>query len=350
MFYSSATVMGQVKADKTKNESAGAKVSESEAKEADQKIVLYLAKSWAKEKEILSLFEKETGKSVSVVRGTAEELRERLKKESEDPQADLFVAPDGEQIFLAKYSDLFEPLLTGTIRSRTADELRDIDNLWVGLTYWVRGIVYVKDLVNPSDLPTYFSLAAPKFKGRIILAAVNSDEISLVATLVKFYGTSAAIDWIKGLVNNLVRPTAGDDKKQILDLASNTGQISIVNSYVLGRMQNSPDRKEKEAAERVGLVFPDQSDFAAHANISAAALVLNAKNKDSAVRLAEFLLSPPAQELLASGDFEFPVNPEAKIPPTMEAWGKFKFQDLDFSFLGAYQNQAEVLMNQGGWK
>ncbi len=62
-------------------------------------------------------------------------------------------------------------------------------------------------------------------------------------------------------------------------------------------------------------IKPLKSTFAnggTHVNVSAAAIAKNAPNKDSAVKLIEYMLGEKAQTLYADGNFEFPVNADVK--------------------------------------
>ena len=85
-------------------------------------------------------------------------------------------------------------------------------------------------------------------------------------------------------------------------------------------------------------------------NVSGVGLVKHAKNKDSAIKFIEFLTSPPAQEMLSAGNYEFPVNPKAQKHPLLESWGTFKTQNVDFSVLGRNNPDAVKFFLEGNWK
>lgn len=134
--------------------------------------------------------------------------------------------------------------------------LRDPDNVWIGLTSRARVIVYAKDRVKPEELSTYEDLAAPKWKGRIVMRPASSlYNISLAASLVEPDGEAATSVWARGVASNFARVAKGNDRDQAKDIASGTGDVSLMNTYYLGHMLESTDEVELNAAKSVGVFF-----------------------------------------------------------------------------------------------
>jgi iron(III) transport system substrate-binding protein len=76
----------------------------------------------------------------------------------------------------------------------------------------------------------------------------------------------------------------------------------------------------------------------------------SAKNKEAAVKLAEFLVSPESQAWYAEVNGEYPVLPGAEVSELLESWGTFKADDLQLSKLGELGPDAVRLMDRAGWK
>jgi iron(III) transport system substrate-binding protein len=55
-------------------------------------------------------------------------------------------------------------------------------------------------------------------------------------------------------------------------VAAGQCDLAIVNTYYLGGLLNSADAKEREAAAKVGLFWPDQQGRGVHINISGAGI------------------------------------------------------------------------------
>jgi iron(III) transport system substrate-binding protein len=62
--------------------------------------------------------------------------------------------------------------------------------------------------------------------------------------------------------------------------------------------------EQKQWGEAIKVVLPTFENGGTHVNISGAALARNAPNRDSAVKLLEFLVSDAAQQEYAAVDFE----------------------------------------------
>ncbi len=318
---------------------------------SEKTVNIYSARHYEADKALYALFEEQTGITVNVVSGKAPELIERIKREGDATQADLFITVDGGVLHTAKEAGILQPITSAAALANVPAGLRDKDGFWVGLTTRARVIVYAKDRVKPEQLSTYEDLADPKWKGRVVVRPSSSlYDQSLIASLITLDGEKETLAWVKGLVANFARPPKGNDRGQAKDIVSGQGDVTLMNTYYIGQMLNSKDPEEVKVAERVGVFFPNQKSTGTHINVSGAALTKHAKNKDNAIRFIEFLTSAPAQEQLSAGNYEFPANPKAKKHPLLESWGDFKVQSIDFSVLGMNNPKAIQLVTEGGWK
>ena len=88
-------------------------------------------------------------------------------------------------------------------------------------------------------------------------------------------------------------------------------------------------------------------------NISCAALVKGAPNKENAIRLVEFLLTPEAQEHFTNNTFEFPmIDGVSRSPLVVNNIGLDFKQDLKTKVVNYGKRQADALevMTAAGWK
>lgn len=285
-----------------------------------------------------------------MVSGKPDELISRLRDEAPAAKADVFITVDGGVLDSAKEAGVLQPVSARGILDNVPASLRDPDNVWIGLTSRARVIVYAKDRVKPEELSTYEDLAAPKWKGRIVMRPASSlYNISLAASLVEPDGEAATSVWARGVASNFARVAKGNDRDQAKDIASGTGDVSLMNTYYLGHMLESTDEVELNAAKSVGVFFPNQKTTGTHINVCGAALVTGAPNKEGAEKLLAWLTSVLAQEELAEGNYEYPVNPRAKLPQLLQEWGDFKRQEIDFSALRRNKEKAVKALKAGGW-
>ncbi|MDR1576754.1 MAG: Fe(3+) ABC transporter substrate-binding protein [Deltaproteobacteria bacterium] len=321
------------------------------AQAADPEVNIYSARHYESDKELFERFQKETGIKVNVVSAEAPELIERIKREGEATSADLFITVDGGILYTAKKAGILQPIVSDVVIANVPANLRDKDNLWVGLTTRARVIVYSKDRVKLDQVSTYEDLADPKWKGKTLARPSSSlYDQSLLASLIKLDGDAQALAWAKGYAANFARPPKGNDRGQAIDIVAGLGDVALMNTYYIGQMLNSKNPEEVKAAQNVGILFPNQKTTGTHINVSGVGLTKSAKNKANAVKLIEFLTSVGPQESLSSGNYEFPTNPKAKKHPLLAAWGDFKTQNIDFSDLGINNPRAVQIFAESGWK
>ncbi|REK75700.1 Fe(3+) ABC transporter substrate-binding protein [Paenibacillus paeoniae] len=296
-------------------------------------------------------FEKKTGITVNEIKGTAEELVERMKREGESSEADLFITVDGGVLNYAKESGVLQPIESETINGNVPAELREKENHWVALASRARVIVYAKDRVTPDQLSTYEALTDEKWKGKVLArSSSNLYNQSLVASLIELNGEEQTLEWSKGIVANFSRDPEGGDRDQAKAIVAGIGDVAIMNTYYVGQMLHSKDAEEVKVAENVGIFFPNQETTGTHLNISGIGLAAHAKNKDNALKLIEYMTSKEGQEMLTNGSFEFPTNPTAELPELLKGWGEFKKQSIDYAQLGVHNKKATELLNKAAWK
>ncbi|QRG70275.1 Fe(3+) ABC transporter substrate-binding protein [Brevibacillus choshinensis] len=317
----------------------------------EQSVNIYTARHYEVDDVLYKNFTDKTGIKVNVVKGKAEELIERLKREGQSSPADLFITVDGGVLNNAKQNGVLQPVQSDVIEQQVPKQLRDQNNEWIGLSTRARVIVYSKDRVKPEQLSTYEDLAADKWKGKVLVRSSTSlYNQSLVASMIELNGEQKTEEWAKGVVANMSRTPEGGDRDQAKAIAAGVGDVAIMNTYYVGQMVNSKDAEEVKASEKIGVFFPNQSTTGTHVNVSGAGLAKHSKNKENAVKLIEFLTSEEAQALMSKENFEFPVNEKAQKPELLKSWGDFKTQQIDFSKLGEHNKKSIEIMNKVGWK
>ena len=312
---------------------------------------IYSHRHYDIDKEIYAEFEKETGIQVNVIEDDADKLMVRLKNEGEASPCDLLITADAGRLLKAKEEGLFQTINNEKLNAAIPENLRDAEGLWFGLTMRARVIVYHKDRIADSLIFNYEDLADPKWKGKLLMR--SSDNVynqSLIASIIAHHGYDSALIWAKGIVMNLARDPKGGDKDQVLAIAAGEGDITIANTYYLGRMLNSENPEEVKAAQQMKIVFPNQQNRGTHINISGAGLTKNAPNKENAIKLLEYLCSEKVQKRYAEGNNEYPVNTKVEYPDLLKSWGDFKKDELPLSNLNKFQKEGLRLFSESGWK
>ncbi|GAB6188955.1 Fe(3+) ABC transporter substrate-binding protein [Marinitoga arctica] len=308
---------------------------------------VYTSRHYDTDQQLYNDFTKLTGIKVNVIKAGEDELIERMKNEGEDTNADLFITADVGRLHRAKELGLLQPIVSEILTKNIPSYLRDRDNYWYALTVRARVIAYAPERVDISKIKTYADLIKPEWKGRILIrSSSNIYNQSLVASFIAIYGEEWAFNWAKGIVENMAREPQGNDRAQVIAVAAGDGDIAIINTYYMGKMLNSSDEQQINAAKKVKLYFPKKT----HINVSGAAVAKYAKNKENAIRLLEFLTSKDAQKLYAEANYEYPANPEVEPSEFLKSFGKFEPQDIDLTLLGEYNSKAVEIMDKAGWK
>lgn len=316
-----------------------------------EEVNVYSSRHYSTDQALYDEFTEATGITVNLIEAEGDALIERMQAEGESSPADVLITVDGSRIARAVEAGLFQPTVSATLSAAVPENLRHPDGLWYGLSTRVRGIIYAKDRVEPSEIKTYEDLADPAFAGRIcIRSSSNVYNQSLVASIIAAKGVEAAEDWAKGIVANMARNPQGGDTDQIKAVASGECDIAVANHYYLARLIRSDKAEDNEVASAVGIIFPNQNDRGAHANVSAAGVAAHAPHKDAAVKFLEYLATPSAQAYFADGNNEYPVLEGVKLNPVLEGWGSFKTDAVSVTAYGKHNADALKAMDRAGWQ
>ncbi len=304
---------------------------------------LYTARHYGVE-EVFEAFTQDTGIEVRFTTGTDALLRERIETEGRFTPADVYMAVDAGNLWLAGQSGLLQTVDSAALAENIPAELRDPENQWFGMTQRVRTIAYHPDRVSPEELSTYEALAQPEWRGRLLMRpSTHSYTQSLTASLLAAHGEDEATRILQGFVANTVE-LIDSDTRILETLAAGKGDVAIVNHYYLGRMlEGDPDFP-------IRVFWANQSDRGAHVNVSGAGVTTYAPNKENAVKLLEWLSGPRGQKLLSDSNHEFPVNPTVEPHPIIAEFGSFERDPLSIAEYGRLQADAVRLLNEVGYQ
>lgn len=318
-----------------------------EKAEEVKELNVYSHRHYDADKVAFEEFTKATGIKINLVKSPADELINRLEMEGENSPADVLITVDAAKLNRAKAMGLLQPVEANTSNRET---FIDSDKQWYAITYRARVIAYNKASIDSSELTTYEDLADPKWKDRLLIRSSGSSyNQSLLSSIIYENGEEAAGEWAKGIVENMARDPKGGDRDQIKAIASGVGELAVVNTYYVGLLLNSENPEEVKAGESVGIYFPNQNDRGGHINISGVGVTKNAPNRENAIKFIEFLTSEAIQKMYASTSFEYPVHSEVQPDSTVEAWGNFKIDNLDYAQNPELLETAIKLFDEAGW-
>lgn len=318
---------------------------------ANEVVHIYSARQEALLAPLLEAFTAKTGIEYEILSGGADQLVARLEAEGINSPADVLITTDAGRLFRAKKAGVLQPVAMAALDDRVPAHFRDPDDYWVGLSVRARVLFTSRERVKDGAITTLAELANPEWKGRVcIRSSSNIYNQSLMASLIEAWGTEKAEAWARGVVANLARQPQGGDRDQIRAVAAGQCDVAVANTYYFGGLQSSDSMDDRDAADAVRLVFPDQDGRGAHVNVSGAGIAAHAPNPDAARALLDFLTSPEAQSLYATLNVEFPVVPGTDSGPIVSAWGPFKADDMPMAVLGERNAEAVMLFDRVGWR
>ena len=317
-----------------------------------QVLNVYSSRHYQTDEALYSGFTKLIGIKINLIEAGEDALIQRIVNEGARSPADVLVTVDAGRLWRAQQLGLFQPVKSAALESRLPASFREPGGQWFGFSLRARVIAYDKTKVKPADIPTYESLADPRWKGKICTrSGSHIYNLSLMGAMIDHLGEPRAEGWAKAVRANLARDPKGGDTDQIKGVAAGECEIAITNHYYYARLARSAKPDEKAIADRVGVVFPNQGTWGTHVNISGAGVLKNAPHRDAAVKFLEYLASDDAQRYFADGNNEWPAVPTVQVSnPVLVSFGQFKYDPVNVAVLGRNQLQSQKLYDRVAWK
>ena len=307
-------------------------------------LTIYTSRKEHLVKPLFDQYTAETGVKIRYITDEAGPLIQRLKAEGATTPADILITVDVGNLWLAANLGLFQPMTSEVLPANIPAQLRDPNNLWIGLSVRARTIVYASDRVSKDELSTYEGLAEEKWNGRLCLR--TSKKVynqSLVASMIQGLGTEKTEQIVRGWVNNLATPPFSNDTTAMKAVLAGQCDATIVNTYYFGRLK----KDDPDAA--LALFWPNQQDRGVHINVSGAGITRHAKHPAEAQKLLEWLSGVEAQSQFAGVNQEYPANPAVEPSAEVRSWGTFKADAMNVEAAGRLQSDAVKLMDRAGY-
>ncbi len=315
---------------------------------------IFTSRHYNSDIQLYKTFTEITGINVNVISGKSKVLEKRIVEEGQDSNADLLIVADVGALYSFEKKGLLQKTTSKILKKNIPNHLRN--NYWFGITKRSRVLFYNPRKIKQKNLVNinYEDLSKEKWKNKILVR--KSDNIynqSLVASLIENNGIKFTEKWVKGLVNNMSRKPKGNDRAQLLALASGEGMIAIANTYYYALMLSGKKGEEqKKAARKIKPIFPNQTNRGTHINISGGAILKHSKNKKNAVMLLEFLTTDIAQKHIVNNTYEYSILEHIEPHPIVKKMTGNIIEDTttDISSFGKFQSKSLEIMLENGWQ
>src|SRR5271163_2177276 len=284
-------------------------------------------------------FTKETGIDVKVHSGEAPELASQLVKEGRSSPADVFFTENSPELELLSEKGLLAKVAPETLASVPAQDSGSAGD-WVGVFARENVLAYNTGMIQELALPgSLLDLAKPEWKGKVAIAPTDADFLPLVGAVVAAKGRPAALEWLKGLRENAM--IFNDDEGVVAAVDRGAVATGIINNYYWARlrMEKGGDNVKSAIHHFAG------ADVGGLMNISGAAVLKASRNQAAAQKFLAFLVSKPAQEMLANLDitFEYPLAAGVAANPVLKPMSELSPPPLTLKQIGDDSDAAKLL-------
>jgi iron(III) transport system substrate-binding protein len=315
---------------------------------AAQELNVYTTREPGLIQPLLDAFTRDTGIKVNSI-FVRDGLAERVAAEGERSPADILMTVDfGELINLVE-KGVTQPVRSAVLDAAIPANLRGANGDWYALSLRARVLYAEKDLALDSF--NYEDLASPQWRDKVcIRSGQHPYNTALFGAYLAHHGEAATETWLRGVKENLARAATGGDRDVARDIMGGICEIGIANSYYVGLMRSGaggPDQEKWGAAIKV--ILPTFEDGGTQVNVSGASVAKHSPNKDSAVKLLEYLVSDEAQKMYAEANFEYPVKPGAPLHPLIAALGELKVDSLTLTEIARNRQAASRLVDKVGF-
>ena len=268
-------------------------------------ITLYSGQHPQTTQELVAAFEKKTGIKVSVRSDDEDVLADQIVTEGRNSPADVFYTENSPPLEFLQSKGLLSAVHASTLAA-TPSKYNSPQGDWVGVSARVSVLIYNPSLISQSQLPTsVMQLAEPKYKGKLALAAGETDFQPIVTSVLRAHGTAATLKWLDALKANAAGHLYPDNETIASDVNKGSAALGIINQYYWYRLR---------AEIGAGAIHSKITHFAPHdpgyvIDVSGAAILKSSQHQAAAQSFLAFLVSKQAQEIIGghSLSYEYPI-------------------------------------------
>lgn len=320
-----------------------ASVAVAPAASAAGTLTLYAGQHQQMVQMLVAAFEKDTGIHVAVRYGEGPELANQIVLEGRRTPADVFFTENSPELVRLQEKGLLAPVDKSTLAQVPARYSSGKGD-WVGVLARENVLTYDPKLIEAGALPkSLLDLAKPAWRGKVAIAPTDADFLPLVRAVAVTHGRAAALEWLQGLKPNA--QVFNDDEGVAAAVNKGAVAVGIINNYYWYRLRQQVGAQ----AMRSRIHHFTHADVGALVNVSGAAVLKYARHPRAAQRLLAFMVSEPAQRMLAQStvDFEYPLRPGVAANPALKPLAQLEPPPLSVAQLGD-DGEALALLQQAG--
>src|SRR3984957_3182242 len=307
-------------------------------------ITLYSGQHEQTTQSLVTAFEQQTGIQVNVRYNDEDSFDDQIVAEKSHPVADVFYTENSPPLEYLQNQGLLAPVDASTL-AKTASKYNSPQGDWLGVSARVSVLIYNPSLISEAQLPTsVLQLADREYKGKLALAAGETDFQPIVTSVAHAYGNAKATTWLDGMKAN-ASSHIYPDNETIADEV-NRGEVAfgVVNQYYWYRMR--AELGVANVVSRIAYFAPRDRGYLL--DVSGGAVVKSSKHQALARKFIAYLVSKAGQEIIAhSISFEYPIASGVSTIQPETPFRQLQPNAITVAELGTGAN-AIALMKQAG--
>ncbi|MGH3212020.1 MAG: extracellular solute-binding protein [Trebonia sp.] len=307
-------------------------------------ITLYSGQHEQTTQSLVTAFEQQTGIHVNVRYNDEDSFADEIVTERSHPIADVFYTENSPPLEDLQDKGLLASVAPATF-AKTPAKYNSPQGDWVGVSGRVSVLIYNPSLISAAQLPTsVMQLADPRYKGKLALAAGETDFQPIVASVARTYGDAATSSWLNGVKENSASHSYPDNETIADEVNRGAVAFGVVNQYYWYRMQ--AELGASNVHSKITYFAPRDPGYVV--DVSGAGILKSSKNQANAQKFLAFLVSKQGQEIIAhSISFEYPLDDGVRPTAPETPFNQLQPAPMSIAELGTGATAIALLQKAG---
>jgi iron(III) transport system substrate-binding protein len=285
--------------------------------------------------------------TVSVRNNDEDTFDDEIVQEGSRSPADVFYTENAPALAYLEQKGLLAKVDSSTL-AKTPAKYNSPAGDWVGVSARVSVIIYNQSLIKKSQLPTtVLGLADAKYKGKLAIAAGETDFQPIVTAVDKAYGQAKTLTWLSEIKANAGDDHTYPDNETIADEV-NRGQVAfgVVNQYYWYRMRAEIGKSNMHSA--ITYFAPHDPGYVV--DVSGAGILKSSKHQQAAQEFVAYLVSKAGQQIIGtpskSISFEYPIASGVTTTAPETPFNKLQPYPITIAELGTGETAINLLREE----